>query len=224
MTLIEYQDRSHLMAALARVLEAALGAALTRKPRVILAVPGGTTPGPLFDVLSGAALDWDRVHVLLTDERWVPESDPASNAALIRARLLKGHAAAAQFTPYYKADMDIAAAARALSVALEPALPIDVLLLGMGADMHTASLFPGAQGLAAALSPDAPMLLPVHPTGQPAQRFSLTAPALRAAGTTHLLITGNDKRAALLQAEGMPIARAPVNIVLPNATVHWSAQ
>jgi 6-phosphogluconolactonase len=223
MNLIEYPDRKSQTLALARVLEAALARALAQRPEVTIAVPGGTTPGPLFDALAVTEIEWGRVHVLLTDERWVSESDPASNAALIRARLLKGNAAAARFTAYYTANTPIDVAADHLSKTLEPVLPIDVLLLGMGADMHTASLFPGAPGLERAMAPDAPMLLPVQVAGQDAARLTLTAPVLHTAEAIHLLITGDDKRKALMQAETTPTAQAPVNIVLPRATIHWSA-
>ncbi len=224
MKLIEYSDKDTLMVELAQVLEASLARALAEKETVTFAVPGGTTPGPLFDALSAAPLAWERVHVILTDERWVPQDDAQSNAALIKKRLLTGAAAAAQFTPYYSATSEIAQAATALSVELEPLLPIDVLLLGMGADMHTASLFPGAAGLDAALSQDAPMFLPVSVPGHTVQRFSLTSPALSSARDTHVLITGPQKRKALEQAGTLPPEQAPIGLMLDTATIHWSAE
>lgn len=224
MNLIEYPGRAALMTGLAKVLETALGTALAQRRDVTFAVPGGTTPGPLFDALAKVPLDWGRVHVLLTDERWVPQSDPASNAALIRQRLLKGPAAAAHFTPYFMPDTDIGTAAQDLSARLKSALPIDVLLLGMGADMHTASLFPQSPDLAAALAPDAPMFLGVDVPGQSTARFTLTAPALRSAGATHLLITGDDKRAAVMQAGILSPEEAPIATVLGTAITHWSAE
>lgn len=223
MNLIEYPDRATLMTTVAQALAADLAAALAAREAVCFAVPGGTTPGPLFDALARLPLDWARVHVLLSDERWVPEDDPQSNAALIRSRLLTGHAAAASFTPYYTDTGDIETAARTLSRSLAHVLPIDVLLLGMGADMHTASLFPKAEGLTEAMADDAPLLLPITAPGQQSRRFSLTAPALRSARSTHLLITGPEKRAAVTQAAHLPTAEAPVQIILPNATIHWSA-
>ena len=148
MKLVEYADSDILWMGLANQIAGELNRALMIHERVSLAVPGGTTPGPAFDVLSAITLDWGRVDVILTDERWVPEDSPRSNARLLRERLLVGKAAAANFIPYYtggtEPDVDLAdkaAEVRALC-------PITFVLLGMGADMHTASLFPGADRLA----------------------------------------------------------------------------
>jgi len=223
MNLIEYPDRETLMRAVAAGLAADLAQALALRDTVCFAVPGGTTPGPVFDALAQVALDWSRVHVLLTDERWVPETDAQSNAALIRARLLTGPAAAAQFTPYFTDVADIGTTAQSLSASLAHLLPIDVLLLGMGADMHIASLFPEADGLAQAMADDAPLLLPITAKDQNVQRFTLTGRALSTARGIHLLITGADKRAALLRAARLSVLQAPVQAVLSQATIHWSA-
>jgi len=223
MKLYEYQTRDALMQAVSDAVAADLIRALKVKPTVTLAIPGGTTPGPVFDALSTFDLDWSRVQVLLSDERWVAEDSELSNAALIRKRFLVDRAAAVTFTPYFCVDQTIEAAARSLSENLKSLLPIDVLLLGMGADMHTASLFPGASGLTEAMSDDAPMLLPIAVEGQAIQRLTLSAPALRGAGATHLLITGEDKRTALKTAQTLDPMLAPIQTVLPNANVHWSA-
>ncbi|QUJ77783.1 6-phosphogluconolactonase [Sulfitobacter albidus] len=222
MNLIEYPDSELMAMRLADTLASELNAALNQSDRVTLAVPGGTTPGPVFDALSAVHLAWERVDVMLTDERWVDESHPQSNAALIRKRLLTGPAAAAHFIPFYR-EGGIDAAVTALSAELARLLPIDILVLGMGADMHTASLFPDADGLAEALAPGAPACAAITVPGQDVQRFTLTAPVLRGANSVHLLVKGEDKRAALNRAQGLPAAQAPVSCVLDAATVHWSA-
>lgn len=217
----EYQDRDMLALDLANQIAGELGAALRQGGRVLFAVPGGTSPGPIFDVLSDVALDWSRVDVVLTDERWVPEDDPRSNTALVRKRLLTGKAAAASLLPL-RADSDTPEEALdALSAGLKGHLPISVLLLGMGDDMHTASLFPGADRLADALASDAPVLMPMRAPGVPEPRITLTAPVLGGAMATHLLIFGPAKRAALQQAERLTPEEAPVSVVLDQATVHW---
>ena len=80
MNVIEYADQEMLSMNVANVLAGALKKCLLVHDTASLAVPGGSTPGPIFDMLSGIALDWSRVHVLLTDERWVPEDDERSSA------------------------------------------------------------------------------------------------------------------------------------------------
>lgn len=222
MELVEYPDRELMMISLADRLASELATAVRGKDSVSFCVPGGTTPGPVFDTLSGIGIDWDRVTVFLNDERWVPESHVRSNARLVRQRLLAGRAAAAHFLPFYADTPEPEQALDALTSALSPHLPIDVLLLGMGADMHTASLFPGADRLAEALAPDAPVLMALRAAGAGEPRVTLTARVLADAMACHILITGPEKRAALDRAQGLPAEEAPVNAVLANATVHWA--
>ncbi len=156
MKFIEYPDRELMMLSLANRIAGELGGFLRREGRASLCVPGGTTPGPIFDTLSGVDLDWAKVSVFLNDERWVAEDSPRSNTRLLRERLLVGHAAAATLVPLYAVAEAPEEALDLLAQGIAPHLPISVLLLGMGADMHTASLFPGADRLAEALSPMAP--------------------------------------------------------------------
>jgi 6-phosphogluconolactonase len=159
MKLQEYPDRDLLMLDLADTLTGELADALRRNERATFCVPGGTTPGPVFDVLAEQALDWERVDVVLNDERWVPEDHPRSNTRLLRKKLLVSEASKASLIPLYAPEPEPEAALEGLGRALEDHLPISVLLLGMGADMHTASLFPGADNLAAALDDHAPPLM-----------------------------------------------------------------
>ncbi len=215
-----YPDRDTLMRDLAELVADQLRAAHAGKGRATLAVPGGTTPGPFLSALSEADLAWADVSVLPTDERLVSEQSPRSNARLIRETLLQNAAAVANLVPLHEPLLGN------LTARVEAALPIDVLVLGMGADMHTASLFPGAPELAAALAEDAPVLMKVTPPGQPEARLTLTAPTLRAAAVIHILITGAEKLAALetALADG-PVAEAPVRAVLTApcpVTVHYA--
>ncbi|HEY0276090.1 MAG TPA: 6-phosphogluconolactonase [Paenirhodobacter sp.] len=222
MNFVEYPDREMLMMALADVLASELRQGLELSPRVTLSVPGGTTPGPVFDILSALDLDWARVSVLLNDERWVAEDSPRSNTRLLRERLLRGKAAAAQLVPLYAPAIIPEDQLEDLGQGVRNALPITVLLLGMGADMHTASLFPGADRLAEALADDAPPLMALRADAAGEPRITLTARVLRDAMHCHILITGAEKCAALERAETLPELQAPVRTVLKNATIHWA--
>lgn len=222
MDFAEYPDREFLFLRLADRMAAELAQAVHRDGRASLSVPGGTTPGPVFDILSGVDLDWARVAVFLNDERWVPEDSPRSNTRLLRQRLLVGKAAAAQLVPLYAPTATPEESLETLGQGILPHLPITVLLLGMGADMHTASLFPGADRLTQALAADAPPLMALRAEAAGEPRITLTAPVLRGAMHIHILITGAEKRAALERAAGLPVEQAPVRAVLDHATVHWA--
>ncbi len=222
MRIIDYPDRDLLAIDVANRLAGELKNALLRNDHASFAVPGGTTPGPVFDALCAADLDWSRVHVFPTDERWVPQDDPRSNAGLIAARLLTGRAAAARLLPLYAPADRPEDVLPELTAELVPELPISVLLLGMGADGHVASLFPGAPELAQALAPDAPILVAQTPPSQPERRVSLSAPVLDGAMSKHLVITGADKRARLDAAMAEAPEDAPVAAVLDGMIVHWA--
>lgn len=222
MKLETYPDREFLMLDLANTIAGQLADFLRREGKATLSVPGGTTPGPIFDTLSGVDIDWANVAVVLNDERWVPESSERSNTRLVRERLLRGRAAQARLVPLYAPADQPEEMLEALEDGLKPHLPISVLLLGMGADMHTASLFPGADRLEEALSPSAPILLPMRADAAGEPRITLTAPVLREAFNIHILITGPEKREALERAMTLTPQEAPVRAVLDNATVHWA--
>ncbi len=222
MNLITYPDREALMLDLAGAIAAELSEALNATGAASLSVPGGTTPGPVFDILSGVALDWANVAVFLNDERWVNADSPRSNTRLLKERLLRDKAAAAQLVPLYADAATPEEQLEVLSQGLAPHLPITVLLLGMGADMHTASLFPGADFLAQALAPDAPVLMALRADAAGEPRVTLTAPVLAGAQNIHILITGAEKREALARAAHLPPLEAPVRVVLDNATIHWA--
>ena len=222
MKLHEYPDREMLGINVANVLAGRLAAALMNSERVTFVVPGGVTPGPIFDDLCAANLDWDRVDVMLSDERWVPESDPRSNTAFVRQRLLTGPAAAATFLPFYTGGTDPEDTLSEVEALLIPHLPVAVALLGMGADMHTASLFPRGDALRRARDPQAPILVPMRAPGLDCTRVTLSARVLRAALSLHVVITGDDKRAALERALELTPEEAPVAALLSEAEVHWA--
>ncbi len=218
----EYPDRELMMIDLAGVVASELEDALHHQDRATLVVPGGTTPGPMFDDLCAVHMDWDRVDVMLSDERWLPEDHDRSNTRLLRERLLIDQAAAARYVPLYaKADTPEDVLAELESVIL-PTLPISVLVLGMGADMHTASIFPGADNLNKALDAHAPILVPMRAPGAPEPRITLSARVLDQALSKHIVITGAEKRDALEKAQKLSASEAPIRTVLSGATIHWA--
>ena len=221
-----YPDRDTLMRGLAALVADQLRAALLSKGRATLAVPGGTTPGPFLSALSEAELDWGAVTVMLTDERVVPELSERSNTRLLRETLLRNEAAAATLLHFHAIGSGIEFILDAIRSRVAGALPLDVTVLGMGADMHTASLFPNAPELAEALSETAPDVVSVHPPDQPEARLTLSAPVLRGSGVIHILLTGPEKLVALDRAlQPGPPEEAPVRVILDAAcpvTVHYA--
>ncbi|MES0861113.1 6-phosphogluconolactonase [Ruegeria sp. SCPT10] len=222
MNIQDYADRDMLAIDVANMLAGELEAALLHNETIALAVPGGTTPGPVFDVLCAADLEWDRVRVMPTDERCVPADSERSNERLIRQRLLTNRASAAQYIPLYVPGTAPETALPEIESLIAPVLPLSVLVLGMGEDMHTASLFPGMEGLEAALDSHAPTLAVARTQVQPEPRITLTGPVLDGALSKHLIIFGAAKRDALERAMALPPEEAPIAAVLSGMTVHWA--
>ncbi len=218
---IAYPDREMLALSLANRLAGQLSQHLRVSDSASLCVPGGTTPAPVFEMLSASELDWSRVTVLLNDERWVDGASTRSNSRLLHRHLLRDKAQAAQYLDLYTGDATPEEAVPALTAAVAPHLPVTVLLLGMGADMHTASLFPSASETVLALAPDAPPVMAIRSV-KDEPRITLTASALRGALNTHLLITGADKREALERAQKLDPTEAPIREFLGDITVHWA--
>lgn len=215
--------------ALAAQITAATRLGLAQRGAASVAVPGGRTPLPLFHALRDADLDWDRVGITLTDERWVPEAHAASNAALVRRELLAGRAARARFVPLFDGSASAANAAPAVwqNLAALPR-PFDAVLLGMGEDGHFASLFPGNEALASALDADAaPACVPMRAPAEPAERISLNLAALLQTRRLFLFVTGAAKRELLLAAAHREVpGQWPVTALLvrhtPLAEVYWA--
>lgn len=221
MKLLEYPDAEMMMMELADTLASELKNSLLAHDHASLAVPGGTTPGPIFDSLCAADLDWSRIHVMLTDERWVPETSERSNTRLLRERLLVDRAAAAHYVPLYAEAKTPEDVLPELAEALTPELPLSVVLLGMGTDMHTASIFPGADQLDLALH-GRDRLVAMRAPGAPEPRITLSAHVLKSAMNRHLVIVGGEKRDALERARHLPPEEAPVSAILNGTTVHWA--
>lgn len=204
-----------------------LVARLESAQRASLAVSGGSTPLPFFQALSHNALDWSRVDVVLVDERWVEETDEASNTRLVKENLLQNNAAAARFFSLKQAGAtpeDGLAAANAELAALTR--PLDVLILGMGNDGHTASLFPDAPELAHALSLEGrETLAAMTPPSQAHQRITLTYAFMHRARFVALHLKGDDKLDTLKKALSEPggMFTMPIRGFLkPGLQIFWS--
>jgi len=218
---IEYPDKELMMIRLADILASELEDVLLTQPSASLAVPGGTTPGPVFDSLCNAGVDWSRVSIMLTDERWVPETSDRSNTKLLQQRLLTERAAEARYVPLYADAQTPEEKLSELNEGIAAVAPISVMLLGMGADMHTASIFPGADNLDLALHGDE-NLVAMRAPGAPEPRITLSAKVIKDVINRHILIVGPEKRDALERAQSLSPSEAPVAAILPGTTVHWA--
>jgi 6-phosphogluconolactonase len=194
-------------------------------PGASLIVSGGNTPVPLFHALRDKPLSWSRLDVLLADERWVEETDTRSNAALVREHLLPGPSAQARFVSLKQPGEFAEAALPAIEQALDAITwPADVLVLGMGNDGHTASLFPDAPELPAALADTRKRVLVMHPASQPLARVTLAPSLLMSARFTVLLIQGDEKLQTLARACRQPqaVLDMPVRLFLrPGLHIYW---
>ena len=222
-----YEHREQAATAAAARIASLVESALDRAPEASLVVTGGSTPQPVYERLAQATLDWDRVTVTLSDERWVPADDPESNERLVRRSLMGNgaKAAAATLLPLYSRGKNPEAACRELEGRFDALpLPFAVTFLGMGADGHFASLFPDYDGLAAALATDGERrFVPVATAASPHPRLSMTLSALTRSEQIVLLIFGEAKRRVYEDAKAgssaLPVAtllarsRAPVRVI-----------
>lgn len=229
----EYQDRGVMCEALATELSTGLKRILAQSPAAGLVAAGGTTAPPVLERLSAAPIDWSRVCVTVSDERWVPPQHEASNEKMVREKLLQGAAAAARFIPIY-AEQESPEAAEALCHERLSAMPWpdSLCLLGMGRDGHAASLFPGAAALSDALNTKFNRLCKaVRPLSSeiagPHPRMSLTLAALTRTRHIYLLITGEDKRSTFNRALATgEESELPVRAILRQSStpvsVYWA--
>lgn len=224
---IEFAGRAALADALAKKISSLLAESITRRGTAFLAVSGGTTPARFFEALSQQQIGWDKVVVTLIDERFVPASSPRSNAALVMANLLRNEAASARFVPLYRDDADIDDVASSEDVELGALpWPLDVAVLGMGTDGHTASFFPDADNLETLLDANSKrIVLPVHAPSAGEPRLTLAAARIVEAGFIALHIEGADKRTAFEGAMG-PDGAKPIGTVIDMAqkpvAVFWA--
>jgi 6-phosphogluconolactonase len=225
-----FPDARALAEAAAGAVTEALQTGLRRNGAAGLAATGGRSPGAVYDRLALEPLDWKKVRVTLTDERWLDPALPDSNERLVRERLLVHRAAEAVFHPLHGREPDPAEAALHVSQLLHAWPAFDAVLLGMGEDGHVASLFPGSPALALGLDPQAPACIAVPPGRDrppPQARLSLTIRPLTTAALVVILTSGAAKRAVLEKAlAGGDPHELPVRAVLQSARavrILWTA-
>lgn len=192
----EFPDRMMASEAAAGLVANAIRTRLDTQGRCSIVVSGGSTPGPCFDRLSMMPLEWSKVTVIPSDERWVPPDHQDSNERLIRDRLLVNKASAGHFLPLFREGVEADEAVALVKQDLAAlATPFCCALLGMGEDGHFASLFPDFDGLKQALNPHSgePCLV-VKTASSPHLRISLSLATLLNAEATILLMFGAAKR------------------------------
>ncbi len=204
-------------AAAARI-EAQIREALAAADKTTVVVSGGSTPGQCFDRLSECDLEWERVRVALSDERWVPKDHEASNERMVRVRLAKNKAAGVNVLGIYQSDMTVEERCDSLQSELEGSR-FACSLVGLGKDGHFASLFPDSAALPAGLNPDTQhFYIPTQTEASQYGRVSLTLAALLRSDDILLLCFGDAKRQVLRDAAA-DAARYPIGSLLQQSTV-----
>jgi len=199
---------------------------IKKRGRVSMAVSGGSTPIPLFKVLSHLGLDWSKVDLTLVDDRWVSSDHKDSNELLVRSNLIRNKAVNVNFIPL-KNDASTAKEGRASSEeALQSfSLPFDIVILGMGTDGHTASLFPCSEEINSAMDlNNNDFLVATTPTSAPYQRLGMTAKAIMDAKSVFLHLNGSSKLHTLEKAMDLKDAyKMPIYGFLENGLdIYWS--
>lgn len=223
MALIEniYNSTEELNKDFSAKIVAILKQGIAENGRASLIVSGGRTPKPLFHILSNTVLDWDKVDISLADERWVDQTDPASNETMVRENLITNLAANANFIGLKTHQADATDAVEECTENFKQiSTPFDVLILGMGEDGHTASLFPCSDQIKEGLDLNTQAsFIAVQPTTAPNQRMSLTLKALLNSKNTFLHLTGESKRSVLAKALNSDELEMPISAVLNRSKV-----
>ncbi len=228
-TLNNFDSKADLDEALAEKVSQLLQLAIATKGKASIAVSGGSTPTGFFKVLSNKSIDWKKVTITLADERWVDLNSDASNTRLVHENLLQNNASVAKFfhlkqgetlSEEILADLNIAA--------VNTLLPLDVVILGMGEDGHTASLFPCSEQIAAGLDEsNKNALIKVQPKTAPNQRITFSFAALKQSKHVFLHICGDSKKQVLEKAlSDNNIFEMPIRAFLQGNTidtqVYWA--
>lgn len=220
----DFDTAQQLADALAETVAERLKQAISENGLATLVVSGGRSPVAFFQRLAAQPLEWSKVVISLADERFVPTEHADSNAGLLHRHLLQGPVAKAKFLGLYSVASSVEEAAQAADQALAELPPIDVLILGMGDDGHTASLFPNSPNLSEALDLQSERrCLPMLAPSVPHQRLTLTRRLLASARSPILSVSGQAKLDTLRTAlAGDDLAEMPVRAFLnPSLEIYW---
>ncbi|KWS27822.1 6-phosphogluconolactonase [Pseudomonas syringae] len=220
----DFDTAQQLADALAENVAERLKQAISENGLATLVVSGGRSPVAFFQRLATQPLEWSKVVISLADERFVPTEHADSNAGLLQRHLLLGPVAKARFLGLYSVASSVEEAAQAADQALAELPPIDVLILGMGDDGHTASLFPNSPNLSEALDLQGERrCLPMLAPSVPHQRLTLTRRLLASARSPILSVSGQAKLDTLRTAlAGDDLAEMPVRAFLnPSLEIYW---
>jgi len=227
--LSEFPSRTQLDHALADEVADIINKAVSLNGKASIAVSGGSTPKGFFEALSVKDLPWKKVTVTLADERWVNIDDAASNTRLVHENLLLNKASVAKFF-HLKQGVNLSEETlQDLNLAAKSSfLPLDVLILGMGEDGHTASLFPCSDQIADALSTaNTNVLMKVVPKTAPHERITFSFASLITSKNTFLHLCGESKKQILEKAlSDSDIFEMPIRAFLQHPTlntqVYWA--
>jgi len=200
--------------------------AIRKKGRASMAVSGGSTPISLFKEFSLLSIDWTKIDLTLADDRWVDAKNADSNELLVRTHLIKNKAAQVNFISL-KNDAKTAKEGQIYSEKMlrKITLPFDVVVLGMGSDGHTASLFPCSDELPQAMNlNNSNYLISTSPKTAPYERISLTARVIFDSKNVFLHLNGSSKLHTLESAmEYKDPNKMPIYTFLKNGlSIYWS--
>lgn len=216
----KFDNATELNTVFADEIAAKLSEGIKQNGAASLLVSGGNTPKALFAVLKHKEIDWEKVTIALVDDRWVNLDDPASNEAMVRQTLLQDNASKATFVGMKTVHEDAFEAVPTVTQNLSNIrTPFDVVILGMGEDGHTASIFPCCDQLDEGLNTDA-LLLASEPKTAPHQRMTFSKKALLNSKQLYLHLVGANKESVLEQVTKSQDERlAPINAFLNQANV-----
>lgn len=223
MQLHQFNDPDALNLTFSKTLVRLLKLAIIERGHAYLAVSGGKTPTSLFNLLAQTELDWQSVTITLCDERMLSPDESDSNERMIRMNLLKDKAMDANFISLYSMRETDSARVDEIETRLANLPTFDVVILGMGEDGHTASLFPCSAEIKTGLADTNKSVILVAPTTAPYRRISLTKNRLLNTRSMFLHLVGENKLTVLNQAiAGQDSLEMPIRAFLnaPASNIH----